>query len=579
MPKFITVLNSDLKLDFWKAIQVADSLAKAQNQKQYIAGNREFFDKQNGDKLLDSKEVEEENTGRKGMARIVQLAEQVNSVASSASHINKGLIKAILKKNNALIMFTIAFLLNACSFSGHLTRRYSGMTPIKIDTIGKCVGINSYAIEKEKPAAPSKKTIFDLTSEAQKELIKQIGINETLSNNIVKNIASSLSLAPTPNSSNLNIVDVTVFTKTLVITTKNLLHFPADRISKININLKFDDRIKLLSCNKITTDYQLIDIGKLNYSNSNSAELTGNLSSGLTSVVGSTGSLANEMTNTLINGTNTTNTGNNVSKNTNGSTSTNTDTGVNSQGLTGKLSASRSFAEEVLLKQRIVTLSASITDNTLSLYQDGISGVDLTGNIITDIVFDGNSGKQDIATDTYFSIGDLTNKDNVFNDAAKLKITETIVSYFNFKEDITATISFDADYRHVVSGDKTITESDDKIQLLYGSTTPKQGTKPQTLTILRANQLNPKFWSLKLSDTTKSKIPVKISSKTGNTTELMFNSLAEIKDFIFWLKAKFVTQKDTNGETYMDIANGYKLIMPKGFNTIDELQIRIHTKQ
>ncbi|MCU0469505.1 MAG: hypothetical protein MUF58_12975 [Arcicella sp.] len=477
MPKFITVLNSDLRLDFWKAIQVADSLPEAQNQIKYIAGNREFFDKQDGDKLLDSKEVEEENTGRKGMARIIKLAEQDNSLASSMVNINKGLIKAVLKKNNILILLAIAFLLNACSYSGRLTRRYAGMTPIKIDTIGKCIGINSYVIEKEKPAAPPKKTIFDLTSEAQKELIKQIGINETLSTSIIKNVASSLSLPSTPNTSNLNIVDMTVFTKTLVITTKNLLHFPANRISKMNINLKFDDRIKLLSCNKLTTDYQSIDIGKLNYSNSNSAELTGNLSSGLTSVAGSTGSLANEMTNTLINGTNVTNTGNNVSKNTNGNTSTNTETGVNTQGLTGKLSASRSFAEEVWLKQRIVTLSASITNNTLSLYQDGISGVDLTGNIITDIVFDGNSAKQDVVTDTYFSIGDLTNN-NVFNDAAKLKITETIVSYFNFTEDITATISFNADYRHVISGDNTITESDDKIQLLYGSNAPQQGAEP-----------------------------------------------------------------------------------------------------
>ena len=570
MAKFISVFTSKLDLPYWEGVQEANSLAELKAQNTYRAGNNFNHDKKPNDKIVGEKQITEENTGATAtvkMIKIVNVNENLNFVKRSTARFKN-------KFGLFLFSFIVAIVISGCSTNGHLTRRYKSFELKENSKIENYVKVDAYIIEKEKEASPSKKTIFDLSPQGQKELIKQIGLNETESEKIINTILKPLSASST---SNIEFIDYTKFDKRIIVTIKNLSHYPGDRISKIDVRIKLDDKLRLLSCNRLTTEWQTLDLGKLNYSNTISGEINGNLSLGSTLVnVGTNGS-TNEQTNTLINGTNTTNTGNDVAKSTISNTSSNSDTGTSLQGLNGKLSGSRTFAEEVMLRRRIVSLNASISENTLDLFQESISGIDLTGNILADIVFDGNSSNQNVAVEKVFAFSDLLDNNKKYNDPDKIKIKEFYVRYINYTEDLTANIEFDADVRHIQRGDKTISEADDVVEILTGTYVPKEkkdASKPLHVIILRKEQLNPKFWFLQLLDETKSRIPIEILSPTGTKGTLRFNSITDVKDFNSWLKEKFNGIVDAQGIYIMTLSNGYKLIFPKGFGKIDDIGIR-----
>lgn len=556
MVKFISVFSTRLDLPYWEGVQEADSLDELRSKGKYIAGDNHNYDKSPRDRIIGEKRIEEKNTGHLVTVSMIEL-----DSFNIGKH-RKKMIKGIFN----ILLFFIILLVTGCSTNGHLTRRYKSLKMIEIPSIEKFVKVDAYAIEKERESAPSKKSIFDLSPQAQKELIKQIGINETESEKIINALSKSLSALL---ASTIEILDYTKFEKRIVVTIKNLSHFPGDRISKINVRLKLDDKLRLLSCNRLTTEWQTLDLGKLNYSNTISGEISGNLGFGSNLVNSNTNSLGGEETSTLINGTNVSNTGSSLIKDSYGITASNSNTGTNSQGLNGKLSGSRSFAEEVMLRRRIVSLNASISENTLDLFQESISGIDLTGNILADIVFDGNSSNQDVAVEKVFSFSNLSDVNKKSNDADKIKVREFIAKYIDFREDLKATIEFDADLRHVQKGDQTISESDDIVDLYYGTfksmpTTPK-------VTIIRRDQLNPKFYVLQIND--NSKLPVEIVSPTGTISTLKFSSVTDAKEFNLWLKEKFSGYTDQQGNLKMNLSDGYQLKFPHGVLNANNLGV------
>lgn len=574
MARFITVLNNRTDLQYWSAIQEADTLVALQAIPTYRAGNNTAYDKIEGDREVGEKVVVEETTNARANARMIERNVGTPHPLSIASI--KGKFIQLLKKMGLVaLMLAVLLPLVSCSTNGHLTRRYKKITLSPTDKINEYVKVEAYVIEKDKESGTPKKSLFDLSEKAQKELIKQIAIKETKSSDLIDNLTKPLSASSTPA---IELIDFTKFERRVVITLKNISSYPADRISKADIKLKLDDKLRLLSCNRLATEFQTLDLGKLNFSNTFSGELSANLGAGFTSVAGSGGNNTVEDTNTsFLDGNNTTNKGNTITKTANGSTLSHTDTGMKTQGLNGKLSGSRSFAEEVLLKQRIVSLNASISDNTLSLFQESVSGIDLTGNIIADIVFDGNSSTQDVAVDKIFSFADLLDINKQFNAPDKIKVKEAFITYFNFTNDITAIIDFEAKFRHVTKGDKTISEADDEIKLFHGSYTPKDPQDPKkslAITILRKDQLMPRFFILKLKDPGLSKIPVMIKSPSGTTGELLFNSYTDGRDFLFWLLQKYAGKVDASGKITMTLSNGYSLIFPDRLTSIDDIEIR-----
>jgi hypothetical protein len=430
-------------------------------------------------------------------------------------------------KKILMTTLSLAILMSSCSFSGRLTKRYKSIDIIADDTfILKNIGVNAYVIEKESDA-PKSKNIFDLSPKAQAALITELGKKESTTDKFLLGLTNNLS---SKSNSSTEIIDYSQFEKRIVISVRNKSHMPADRISKINVSLDIDSEVKMLSCNKLTTEYQTLDLGKLNYSNTQNAELTGNASIEAGSEATATG---DKTTGKVI--------------------------GKTGAGLTGKISASRSFSEEVLLKQRMVVLNAAISQNKLSLYQDGVSGLDLTGNILADVTL----GIDNLKVEKVYSISELL-KNEVLNDATNIKVNEKIIIYPNITSDVKAIISFEADYRHVIKRHKTISESDDKVKLYYGKVTNSVAEA-----IIPKSKIQPKLWKLTFTNDLI-KLPIQIKSPAAvGSGDLLFNSINEARDFVLWLKTKF----DDRQKTITISSQGFILTMPTSFTTIQNIEI------
>jgi hypothetical protein len=434
-------------------------------------------------------------------------------------------------KKVIIFSLSLTVIFSSCNFSGRLTKRYKSITVTNDNNaIKNKIDVNAYVIEKEKGESPKPKTIFDLSPKAQAALISELSKKETATDKFISGLTNNLSSKP---SNTTEIIDYSQFEKRIVVSIRNKSHMPADRISKINITLDIGNEVKILSCNKLTTEYQTLDLGKLNYSNTQNAEVTGNASIEAGNEATITGDKTSEKA-----------------------------TGKMGVGVAGKLSANRSFSEEVLLKQRMVALNAAISQNKLSLYQEGISGIDLTGNILADVTL----GIENLKVEKIYSFSELI-KNDVVTDAGNIKASEKIIICPNLTQDIKAKISFEADYREVLKKHKTISESDDKVNLYYGTVvnTTEEVIIPQ-------NKIKPKLWKLTFTDIAL-KLPIQIKSPAVVVSgDLLFNSFNEAKEFALWLKSKYDDSKTSLTVT----SSKYVVTMPTGFTTIQNIEILPH---
>lgn len=422
-----------------------------------------------------------------------------------------------------------AIFISSCSPAPYrLTKRYKSITLIQNDSIIKeKINVNVYGIPIEQKQSSKPKTVFDLAPKAQAAFITELAKKEAATDRFISSITNSLSPKTSPKT---EVIDYSQFEKRINVSIRNNRLIEADRITKIKITLDFGNNIKILSCNKLLTEYETIDIGSLNYSNIRSTKVGGNVSLGMgkESTTGGEGS--------------------------SGKTSNNT--GI---GLTGEYVAERSFSEEVLLKQRIVALNAAISQNKLSLYQDGITGKDLTGNIAADLVFRAD----DLKVEKTYSFSELI-KNNLPNTANDIKVREAFIIMPNITDDIKANISFEAHYRNVIGKHNTISESDDKVNLYYGTV-----QNDQAEVIIPKHEIRPDLWKLTFQNII-SGAPVEIKSPTAvGSGDLLFASFKEAKEFALWLKSKF-----DNSKTSIEIsADNYLITMPRGFTTTQNMLI------
>ena len=428
------------------------------------------------------------------------------------------------------ILFAFGTMFTSCSFSGRLSKRYKRILTVTDSTefIKARVSVSAYTIEsKKKQTVP--KTVFDLSPKGQAALISVLSEKDTSSTKFLEALQQPLS---SKKKNVPQILDYSKFEKRIIISVRNNGIMPADRITKINISLDFGDKAKILSCNNLVTDYRDIDLAKLNYSTSQSAELNGNTSISDTSESTDLSKADSDISN---------------------NTTSNSGYGVNA-----KLTANRSFSEEVLLKQRVVALNAAIYDNKLSLYQDGISGIDLTGNIIADVIF----GVEDTKVEKVYSFSDLSKK-GVANNPKDIRVNEKLLILPNLTTDISASITFEAHYREVHKNHETITESDDKIRIYYGEV-----SNDSEEIIIPRKLMYPKLWKLSFSDL-QVKLPIQIKAPAAiGPGDLIFNSFEEAENFALWLKSKFAnTRSITAGQL------GYIISVPQGFTDIQKLQI------
>lgn len=374
-----------------------------------------------------------------------------------------------------ILIISLTFALFSCSSSSNLTQRYKSISVIEDkEMIDKNIEVNAYVLEKENNESSSK-SIFNLSPEAQAAFIVELGKKESSTDKFFSGLQNNLS------STNLEIIDYSKFDKRIVFSIRNNSHFPADRIARINITTGIGNELKIVSCNKLITDYQSLDLANLN-----------------------------------------------------------------------TIEAQDNASKPVLM-------NAVISQNKLSIYQESKSSVDLAGIVLADVTLEA----RDLKIERIYAFGNLT-KNNSFTNPADILVNEKLIIYPNINKDIRAEITFEADFRQVKKGDKTISEADDVVKLYHGSV-----TKSVKEVIIPKTKLQPKFWKLTFN-TDIYEMPILIKSPDmEDYINLVFNSFNEARDFANWLKAKFDDEKN-------EIVVGnlkYNIQMPDKFTSIKNIEV------
>jgi len=269
------------------------------------------------------------------------------------------------------------------------------------------VGVYCYPI-KEK--SNDDKNMFNLSERGQEAYIRAISRKENESQGIIDNLSTSFTEKEKP----LKVENKTKFKRRVVIAVQNQSVLPADRITKFSIELELNPKvgIKYTTWNKITSQFQTIDIAKVDFSKGDSFTLSPELGAATFSAS------------------------------------------------VGSYSSQKSISEEMNLKQRYVVLSGTLSDNKASLYQEGIEGIDLTGNIIADIEIEITNAVNKLL----FSFDNLYNKNGKTNNKDSIKLNQKRIKVPNITSDIKINTLYNYTIRAVKQGkgDDTYLESDDE---------------------------------------------------------------------------------------------------------------------
>jgi len=336
-----------------------------------------------------------------------------------------------------IVSLLILVTLSACA-TPELSKRYAkaDFAQLKTETDAKkyvTIKVVSYPITT-KPTQYKK--IFDLSDHGQQAFINALKEKEIETDNFLSKLLSSLE-----SKQSKNVIDQTKFSRKLVLSIKNETDFPANRIDTIKLTLTIKDskKVKFSNWDKIVTNYQSIDIGKLTLGKTSSF------------------SFSPEIT---------------------------TEAGASAK--FGTLSYERSLKEEVSIKDRSVT-SGTLTDEEAILFQKGAPGMDLSGNLIADVEFE----VTDIAVKTLYKFDHLFKKDGSPETEHKnINIIETLALYPNLKEDIKGGLEFDFVFREVKSGQETFLEGDDSVVFQKGK------GKTDDITLIKKDEYALKAWRI-----------------------------------------------------------------------------------
>ena len=510
-------------------------------------------------------------------------------------------------KHIAFVLTLLVILGSSCKSTGKLTRRYYSVVDKTLSEaeFKKEVAVNGF-VQPEPIVVPGRfvpKTIFDLSPVGQKALIEAISRMEskTTSEKLIEQLRLPLSVAPETKSS--RIIDMTRFTKIITLSSKKLSTSDADRISSLDIALTSSNSdLVFTGCDKIVTSYMTADLGKLTLTKTLSGEVgyslglnrtgttatqlingsTLNTGDGTSSTNVYNGSNGLTSGNSLTDGTNTSSNGttsgsSNSTTNTSSTTNANSVSNSNTSGTTGqtaftaglnaKLSGSRSFYEEVGLRQRYITLSAYIADKKMHFYQEGIAGIDVSGNVVASVSMEFRGNITDLTAVEFsnlFTAGTATA-------ASKIKTNHVQYSFPAFTEPVTLTISYEGIVRKVTDGHRTISEADDDIEREKGKV--DNGEK---LVLIPKEEFTPMLWYICLgSNSGRCAETLEINGPV-NSPELIngplyFSSYENGLEFLQWLKKSY-NDISAAGFKIGDPAKQYTLKASSGNLTLTKIQ-------
>ncbi len=327
----------------------------------------------------------------------------------------------------AASVVTIGAVISGCT-QPELTRRYAQMRPDRqIKTDSGLVEISAFVTGV--PPGSGRHGIAYLDGRAQAELIKALDRQSTTPRQLLQLLATAFTPAPRPQPE----IDRTIYSRRLILslTTQDAtvdgslerLH-PADRLEQVTIRLEMQtEGAEFRSWNRFATQYETVDLGSIKLVQGE------DLGAGVSAAPASvpiTASLDYEI--------------------------------------------GRTLTEELSLRQRYVVLSGALAPGVATLYQEGVTGINLVGNTAIDFTIKAPESR--IET---FRFGPLSKDgvpvqpDDVAFDVVPLFIPEV-------PDGIKVNISGTYRLRRVCAHGRTVVEGDDHIEYWYGQLKPLAGT-------------------------------------------------------------------------------------------------------
>lgn len=378
-------------------------------------------------------------------------------------------------KNNKIPLFIVLTCLtvSACTTPKY-TKRYKSLENTTTTKPNEFVSATAFCFDVDKLS--TSKGLYELSERGQKELIAQVSSKEKDGSGLYNQLSKKFVEPARQNSSIRN----TEFKKRIVISVEDLKNQNgANRIDWIRIKLNIQDtaNVKFYYWDKIVTEYQEIDLGKLTFERSNSFSSSPDFT---------------------MSGT--------VKGNAPLSYST-----------SGKVN------EEISFKTKFAKLSGSLNESTISIYRKSAPMEDITGNIVIEV-----SIKAKKNGETSFSEFDgLTEKDVIVTDPSKVKLKTINYQSANFHATETNFgLSYQFGYREVFNGAKTFTEADDSIRIVQGEI-----KSPEKFPLLQEEDLTQRIWNVSAPDDEL------LSLKKGSTqSTINFDSYDKAKAFLEWLR-------------------------------------------
>ena len=368
-------------------------------------------------------------------------------------------------------------------------RRYNSAGQEEIDNSLADAELFGFTLTRTEQDNP-RKTIWDLSADAQAQYIKILNTRYPENDKFLQamNFRYLNDESPAPGSGDFVGKDLRMIFSIsrkhdCGSNTQGLKISPADRIEYIKLTLAIPENkgIKFTGWNMFATEYGSIEIGGMSFSRNLEINVGGLLSS---------------------------------------------EAGESEGEISAKAGSSRGTKEEQEIRYRFLKLNGRLKNNMIQIEEEGTRETDLTGNLIADISIEFEKFPVMLTR-----ITNLQDSEGKFNIPEKLNLSNSYVfvpRMVNPVDTITADLSMDYLFRHVVRGHKTFPEWDDRIRYYKGSVSRR-------VTLFSSAEYMPGFYCIGRSSGDNGFDIIKMAGQDKREMALIFSSLEEANSFYSWL--------------------------------------------
>ena len=378
-----------------------------------------------------------------------------------------------------IIIALVALFFGGCCTTSNI-KRFREAISVPAEKV--YVSVSLFATKSEDPT-PSKqdgsKTLWDLKDRAQAKLIDLLSNPKLDKDNLTGGLNNTYLKDDEPevkDFSDKHIKIILSVSKLRDYLNLGKTYTPADRIEylKMSLRLKPDQNAAFKNWDKFQTEYASISIATVADQKTFSANLSGNVGD------------------TLIGG------------------------------IQGGVQYGAQHTENQNIQYRYTLLNGQLTDDSLTLEEEGTREIDLNGNIVLDVVIRFKS-----APDIFTEFDNLfDSKTGKTSEASEVKFN---IQYFNMPDiaegaPLKADINYDYVYRYVQNGYATFQEYDDEVIYKVGHGATKN------ISLISPEDIKPKRWTI-LSGTDN----FRIKTLYGKIIDLKFPSYQQALDFKAWM--------------------------------------------